>query len=206
MSEKNRNRRKILKGLVAGGGIAGAGGIGQWSKPVVESVVLPSHAATSVGPQLSRFSLAQMGGVITFNDQRLPGTQFAGKQPSSIVDLFVPKAHAISQQASSQLVLIGRSGGTFDFYVMDTFISFEDCIEEILATATGLTVGGGSQSLSFSNCSGPTMLAGTVEVLAVSDTDADISIFGGSPFTLMRDQSARPLSVMTPCPDCLLAE
>lgn len=50
-SEKDKNaaRRRILKRLVAGGGIVATGKMmpDGWNKPVVESVILPAHAQTS---------------------------------------------------------------------------------------------------------------------------------------------------------------
>jgi hypothetical protein len=43
------SRRKLLKSIAAGGGITVAAKSlpGKWTKPVVQSVVLPAHAATS---------------------------------------------------------------------------------------------------------------------------------------------------------------
>lgn len=47
-----KNRRNLLKSVAAGGGaiIAGKTLPGQWSRPVVDSVMLPAHATTSNGP------------------------------------------------------------------------------------------------------------------------------------------------------------
>ena len=49
MSEQNENRRKLLKSIAAGSGavIAGKSLPESWSKPVVDSVMLPVHAQTS---------------------------------------------------------------------------------------------------------------------------------------------------------------
>lgn len=46
---KETARRRILKRLVAGGGIVATGRImpDDWHKPVVESVILPAHAQTT---------------------------------------------------------------------------------------------------------------------------------------------------------------
>ena len=48
-AEDNQNsRRKILKQTLAGGAVISAGvASSKWSKPVVDSVVLPAHAQTS---------------------------------------------------------------------------------------------------------------------------------------------------------------
>ena len=52
MSEQNVNRRKLLKSMAAGSGavIAGKSLPESWSKPVVDSVMLPAHAQTSPSP------------------------------------------------------------------------------------------------------------------------------------------------------------
>ena len=52
MSEQNENRRKLLKSIAAGSGavIAGKSLPESWSKPVVDSVILPVHAQTSPSP------------------------------------------------------------------------------------------------------------------------------------------------------------
>ena len=52
MSEQNENRRKLLNSLAAGSGavIAGKSLPESWSKPVVDSVMLPAHAQTSPSP------------------------------------------------------------------------------------------------------------------------------------------------------------
>ncbi|MGV6826077.1 MAG: hypothetical protein ACWA5Q_03795 [bacterium] len=51
-ANKSEKRRKLLKSLAAGSGavIAGKSLPDQWTRPVVDSVLLPSHAQTSGGP------------------------------------------------------------------------------------------------------------------------------------------------------------
>jgi hypothetical protein len=48
-AQKNKARRNLLKGIVAGGGALTAGKTlpENWAKPVVESVTLPAHAQTT---------------------------------------------------------------------------------------------------------------------------------------------------------------
>lgn len=55
MTDKNKaieNRRKLLKSVAAGGGaiIAGKTLPDTWTKPAVDSIILPAHAQTSNGP------------------------------------------------------------------------------------------------------------------------------------------------------------
>lgn len=49
-SPVNSSRRKALKKMAAGGAVAGLLAVsGRWSKPVVDSIILPAHAqATNV--------------------------------------------------------------------------------------------------------------------------------------------------------------
>ena len=47
-SKKPLSRRTALKGLAIGGGV---GALAQWSKPVVDAVVLPAHAQATVQAQ-----------------------------------------------------------------------------------------------------------------------------------------------------------
>lgn len=51
---KETARRRVLKRLVAGGGVVATGKImpDDWHRPVVESVILPAHAQTSEQPPL----------------------------------------------------------------------------------------------------------------------------------------------------------
>lgn len=52
MTDKKGGRRKLLKTIAAGSGavVAGKSLPESWSKPVVDSVMLPAHAATSPSP------------------------------------------------------------------------------------------------------------------------------------------------------------
>jgi hypothetical protein len=84
MTDKNKtveNRRKLLKSVAAGGGaiIAGKTLPKEWSRPVVDSVILPAHAATSLGP----FS-GSAGSVMLDSDSML----------AQAMDAVIPQAHA----------------------------------------------------------------------------------------------------------------
>jgi hypothetical protein len=48
----NPSRRKVLKKIAAGGAVAGVLALtGKWSKPVVDSIIVPAHAqATNPEP------------------------------------------------------------------------------------------------------------------------------------------------------------
>jgi hypothetical protein len=49
-SPVNSSRRKALKKIAAGGAVAGVLALsGKWSKPVVDSIILPAHAQATNG-------------------------------------------------------------------------------------------------------------------------------------------------------------
>ena len=49
MSEENKDRRAVLKGIAAGSAVIGGSKAlpEQWSKPLTDSVLLPAHAVVS---------------------------------------------------------------------------------------------------------------------------------------------------------------
>lgn len=83
-TEKNTARRRLLKSVVAGGGVLATGKLlpENWARPVVRSVILPAHAQTS---PVSFDGLFDTGDLIT---------DAGGPQPGSILDMFVSPAHA----------------------------------------------------------------------------------------------------------------
>ena len=62
----SRDRRKLLKTLTAGGGAALVGKVApeQWTKPIVDSVLLPAHAQVTPAPPPPTTLLAS----VTFDD------------------------------------------------------------------------------------------------------------------------------------------
>lgn len=104
--KKYASRRKLLKSVVAGGGVLATGKLlpESWMKPVVQAVVLPAHAQTSPG---------SFDGLYVF-DAGSTGDAM-DSQPGSILDMFVSPAHAthLTCNAVSQ-IQINVSGGNAD--------------------------------------------------------------------------------------------
>lgn len=133
MSDKNKtaeNRRKLLKTVAAGGGaiIAGKTLPENWARPAVESVVLPAHARTSMGP----FS----------------GTMMASLDSDSLlaraVDSLVPNAHADNPDYYDFSWCItpdpGGTKATVDILVLH-FDGSDDVCEAELCSAENVPVG-----------------------------------------------------------------
>ncbi len=94
------NRRKALK-IAAGGGLLSGAALtnGVWTKPVIDTVLLPAHAQTSM--------------MMTFSANGTITTTTPTLDRDSILDLFVTPVHAGSSRPSSSLV-------GFQAYAMQT--------------------------------------------------------------------------------------
>lgn len=101
-TEKNTARRRLLKSVVAGGGVLATGKLlpENWARPVVQSVVLPVHAQTS---PVSFDGLFDTGELLV---------DAGGSQPGSILDMFVSPAHAAHLTCNAvSRIQINVSGG-----------------------------------------------------------------------------------------------
>ncbi len=113
---KNGARRKILRNIVVGGGaMTAARAVPEhWSRPVVDSVVLPGHAATSVAGGGGPVPVGTFvsGSVVVDNSDPFEGTQFAeaAGEPDSIseelLEFFMPSAHAQQAQCNASCKVV----------------------------------------------------------------------------------------------------
>lgn len=85
------SRRRALRGIVAGGGAGAVAAFvpGTWTRPVVDSVLLPAHAQTSVTPYQSVGSVGDISGLEPSESQF---RQFV----DNVTDMLMPSAHAAS--------------------------------------------------------------------------------------------------------------
>jgi hypothetical protein len=109
-TKRDKGRRKALKALAAGGGAAV---LSKWSKPVIESVVLPAHAQAT-GPFTGNFAGALVARVLSRNwlDTLVP--QAVAGNPTCGADGGAPICIQVVNDAVSVQVLTGdglRSGG-----------------------------------------------------------------------------------------------
>lgn len=190
-------RRKVLKGIVAGGGIAGTTAVSTWTRPVIDSVVLPAHATLSA---LSRFTFIGSGPPITMTNQG--GSQlYAGLKSKSWLDTIIPAAHADDSLGLWQYLLIEVTPGNFKMKVLAEGVS-ETCLISFLFTFNGLTIGGGPVHSVVRACfeeerfrDGP-----TARLLSIVLPYAYIML-DGFPVTLLFDSNPADLNI-TECPDC----
>ena len=128
---KNKARRRILKTLVTGGSALTASKVtpDQWIKPVVESVIIPSHAQTTGGAGNPNGNFAANGAVV---DGLVPdNSQLLANQDISdeLLEFFMPSAQASNcpsnatcqadfgaevQNSSMFICVFGGQFGSFD--------------------------------------------------------------------------------------------
>lgn len=120
-SEANPARRRLLKALTAGG--AGAAAVKslpeRWTKPVVDTVMLPAHAQATAG----RFQGGGSAAVVT-----PPGPGPGGAQ--RLLDLLVPAAHAGTKIASMDVVVCIDVAGATAFNARVLLTADQGSIEE----------------------------------------------------------------------------
>ena len=106
--KSNENRRKLLKSIAAGSGavIAGKSLPEKWSRPIVDSVVIPAHALTSPVVYAANLSLLM---------QAASETMMAADK-SGLLDSLVPNANAGGTTIilPTDYLCISVLGGVFD--------------------------------------------------------------------------------------------
>jgi len=99
------SRRQAMKKLLTVGGIAAGSQMisSEWTRPVVESVVLPAHAQTSTSAASGTFTT---GTVITaLNRQR---------QDNNLLDMLIPSAHADDDDVGESICGTSNTNGVMN--------------------------------------------------------------------------------------------
>ena len=87
-SVQSNQRRKAVRNILAGSGLTlGAATAGSWVKPVVNAVILPSHAQMSAPVPVMLAGNASTSPVVSVDPDQLPGS-------SSVLDFFIGPANA----------------------------------------------------------------------------------------------------------------
>jgi len=145
MSEQNENRRKLLKSIAAGSGaiIAGKSLPESWSKPVVDSVMLPAHAQTSPSPCTPCLVAALYGegsgcsGITV--DVAIDGTVTVDT-PS----LDSPQTDTVDPCAGGAFSVTGNTGGGGSGGGTETISGTVECGAQTSMTVTQTSSGGGT--------------------------------------------------------------
>ena len=144
--KSSESRRKLLKSIAAGSGaIVAAKSLPEsWSKPVVDSVMLPVHAQTSPSQSIF-FGASQSDNGANHSIQ--PDSLFA-----DVIDTVVPNASAQQEQRSTlqaHVCITDVGNGNVDVDAVIEFTPFgEDSpVESALFSAQGVPANGEDQDL-----------------------------------------------------------
>lgn len=176
--DNNKQRRKILLGLA---GAAGAGQLGQWSKPVIDTVILPAHATTtdtiassSFNANLPRhfYDQIQMRREIREIDPNPNGLGFPSAAQESLIErglsLFINEAHAGISENPAEICIDTPNGQNFT-----AKLRWESPLPYFWE-ATGIVGGGPANLILTGGCPAPN---GTLEVTGISALGAQVDIF-----------------------------
>lgn len=207
MSEKksrNNQRRKVLKTVVIGSGVLGAGQFttGKWVKPVVDSVMLPAHAETTddtgiiPGEVGARYSFIDPSYAPSENGlgMQIPLAILESKsKPNALtqklVDALIPSAYAApSSLGQLELFLEITAAGVYRFVL---FLAFEPDMNYLYVFYSDSTVTLGNNDVMMSLCAadgGPSNPV-VITINSVTPTMASVTL-DSETFELLYDQNA----------------
>jgi hypothetical protein len=192
--KSSESRRKLLKSIAAGSGavIAGKSLPESWSRPIVDSVMLPAHAQTSPpAPQTYEYYGTDITGEFVSNEFE-DNNLFAG-----IMNTVLPEAHAHAFTYVISVLVTG--GGTADV----SFINHNDYAK---INVSGVALDGtpsGNVSVDPSSCSIPSS-GGPSSLQLINYTDGDATVLvqvNGGSSTFQYDVPMSPIGPVetSPC-------
>ena len=109
VDKKTAGRRKLLKSVVAGSGAATVAKMmpDEWARPVVDSVMLPSHARTSmrgIGPFVNSGPIGLIGREVMMAEQGFS---------EELLEFFTPAAHAGYEEPEMIAMTANESGNSY---------------------------------------------------------------------------------------------
>ncbi len=175
-SKKNipnqQGRRRILKTAVLGGAAAAA--IPEkWSKPIVNSVMLPAHAETTddtdsspIFPDGFKYSLEDASDTLIPD----PASLETAMNDSSLAEILIPSAHAAPDFSSTTSYYLAHISG--DQYQFSSSRTYNSTGNNYWAGGT-LTDGQTAALPTKKNCGGERLYMKHVELVSV---DADVAV------------------------------
>jgi hypothetical protein len=143
-------RRKAVRSIIAGSGITAAATAGIWTKPVLDAVILPAHAQTSVAAVM-----------LAGNVSSSPTASYTAPIQNSVLDFFVGSVHAQSSglDLGGACITMAVEGNQFSAtleFVADPAITLEGTVSggSFNATGSGVTISGAVVSDAISTASG----------------------------------------------------
>ena len=167
--KRTNNRRKVLLGLT--GGIAGASQLpSKWTKPVIDSVILPAHAQTSATTAAPTTTMAPLP--TNFRGNISLAVSLTSNQRDSIFSALIPKAYAGTMNPTGDLCITSNDGTSFEAKLLYDFdgTHFNEGSGSVGGGSTGFPQTGGT--------AGCFIIDASIAVNSISQSGADFSISG----------------------------
>jgi hypothetical protein len=112
----DQSRRKLLKSIAAGSGaiVAGKSLPESWSRPVVDSVMLPAHAQTSCQAVDDEFTIVSVGSQVATGSVPAPGV-LANDSCTQVVDPRIDSPITGSGNPTPSIALTLNADGSFNY-------------------------------------------------------------------------------------------
>ena len=143
-------RRKAVRSILAGSSITAVAAAGNWSKPVLDAVILPAHAQTSA------VSVTLAGNVSSS-----PTASYTAPKQNSVLDFFVGSAYAQTSglDLGGACLTMAVEGNQFSAtleFVADPAITLDGTVSDgsFSASGSGVTISGTFVSDATSTASG----------------------------------------------------